>query len=72
MSADVGLCRQCHISESGMVESVGVAAGNASDIFRSKVISTSGFRSRHFLVLDVGRCQCYIRVGHGRKCGGSR
>jgi len=59
---------------------VGVALESLLHLFPSKVIATSGFHIRfsgrhlHFRWLpDVRQCQrCHIRVGHYRKCGGSR
>ena len=56
----------------------GVAVGIVSPCsLRSIVISTSGFRGRHFefgrwsTSGNVGQCrQCHTQVGPGRKCGG--
>jgi len=60
---------------SGMVENVGVAVGIASPSisvqkFFPLPVSWSTFALP--TSADVGQCrQCHIRVGHGRKCGGS-
>ena len=61
-----------HRSTSG-TQNVGQETGSGNN---SRVISTSGFRGRHFgfrMSADVGQCRrWHVWVGHSRKCGGSR
>ncbi len=82
MSTDVPRCRPMSsnvrsvIFGSGMVENVGVAIGIASpSVSVQKLFALPVSRPKFELSMSagVGQCrQCHIRVGHGRKCWGSR
>ncbi len=72
MSANVGSV----IFGSGMVENVGVAIGIASPSVSVQTLFPLPVSWPTFefpMSADVGQCRpCHIRIGHVRKCGGSR